>query len=102
MHNPEELFFASISSCHMLWYLHLCTLNNVIVVSYKDECKGEMKEEKNGSGRFVNVSLYPLVIVAKNSMINKANDLHAKAHKMCFIANSCNFPVRNFPVSEAL
>ncbi len=61
-----------------------------------------MMEEENGKGRFVNVSLYPLVIVENNSMINKANELHARAHKMCFIANSCNFPVKNYPVCEAL
>jgi len=51
-YNPEELFLASLSSCHMLWYLHLCSENNIVVVSYRDEPTGIMREEKNGGGHF--------------------------------------------------
>ncbi len=94
-HNPEELFLASISSCHMLWYLHLCSVNDVVVVDYKDEAKGVMEEEKNGSGRFTKVTLNPKVIVAEKEMISKAKSLHRKANEMCFIANSCNFEIEH-------
>ncbi len=92
-HNPEELFLASISSCHMLWYLHLCSVNDVVVVDYTDEAKGIMEEEKNGSGRFTKVSLHPKVVVTDEAMTPKAKALHQKANEMCFIANSCNFEI---------
>lgn len=92
-YNPEELLLASLSSCHMLWYLHLCSENGVIVTSYIDTAKGTMAETTDGGGQFTEVTLYPVVTVADTSMIDKANELHVKANKLCFIANSCNFPV---------
>ncbi len=96
-HNPEELLLASLSSCHMLWYLHLCSEEGIVVVDYTDNAIGEMKEEMNGSGRFVSVSLIPQVTITKSAMIEKAIALHKKANEMCFIANSVNFPVSHFP-----
>jgi len=100
-YNPEELFLASISSCHMLWYLHLCSEAGVVVVDYADNATGTMFEESNGSGRFTDVTLYPQVTVAANSMIEKANELHHKANEYCFIANSCNFPIHHLPTIKA-
>ena len=97
-YNPEELFLASISSCHMLWYLHLCAVNGVIVLEYSDEPKGVMNENDNGSGQFSNVVLHPNVKVSKESMVEKANELHHKANEMCFIANSCNFEIKHSPL----
>ncbi len=94
-HNPEELFVASLSSCHMLWYLHLCSAEGVVVTDYRDEAQGTMIEEKSGKGRFTEVILYPEVTVREAGMIEKARELHHKANEMCFIANSCNFPVRH-------
>lgn len=96
-YNPEELFLGSISSCHMLWYLHLCSENGVIVVHYEDAAKGVMEEAANGSGRFTSVTLFPVVTVAEASMIELANRLHYEANKMCFIANSLNVKVRHEP-----
>ncbi|MHA3789593.1 OsmC family protein [Flavobacterium hauense] len=92
-YNPEELLLASLSSCHMLWYLHLCSEAGIIVTSYIDRAQGTMAETPDGSGHFTGVTLKPDVIVANASMISKANELHHKANTMCFIANSCNFPV---------
>src|SRR5688572_20293501 len=46
--NPEELLVASLSGCHMLWYLHLCAVNGVIVLEYVDEATGLMQENKDG------------------------------------------------------
>ncbi|MBE7176317.1 MAG: OsmC family protein [Mucilaginibacter polytrichastri] len=91
-YNPEELLVASLSSCHMLWYLHLCADAGVIVLAYTDEAKGTM-EEHAGGGRFTSVKLYPKVRVTEKSMVKKARDLHHEAHRLCYIANSCNFPV---------
>ncbi|MEM1325548.1 MAG: OsmC family protein [Bacteroidota bacterium] len=92
-YNPEELFLASLSACHMLWYLHLCSVNKVIVDTYEDEARGTMMEQKDGSGQFTKVTLYPKVIVRSEEMRAKAMMLHHEANKMCFIANSCNFKI---------
>ena len=94
-HNPEDLLVSSLASCHMLWYLHLCAEAGVIVTNYIDNAIGTMTETVNGSGRFTEVILHPIVTVTEEHMIAKANELHRKANELCFIANSVNFPVRH-------
>ena len=96
-HNPEEMLLSSLSSCHMLWYLHFCAEAGIIVVDYTDNAEGIMLETPNGSGHFTEVTLNPTVLVAEESMINKAKELHHKANEFCFIANSVNFPVKHIP-----
>src|SRR4051812_14378129 len=58
-HNPEDLFVASLSSCHMLWYLHLCSEAGVVVTDYVDNAKGTMVVTEDGGGHFAEVTLYP-------------------------------------------
>ena len=99
-HNPEDLFVSSLAACHMLWYLHVCAAAGVIVTNYTDHATGTMTETPNGGGRFTEVILNPMVTVAEVHMIDKANELHAKANELCFIANSVNFPVRHKPVTK--
>ncbi len=94
-HNPEELLVASLSSCHMLWYLHLCSEAGVVVIDYVDNATGTMIETENGGGRFSEVTLHSFVTVSDETMIQKANEIHAVANKLCFIANSVNFPVHH-------
>lgn len=101
-YNPEELFLSSISACHMLWYLHLCSDNGIIVHQYIDNAEGVMEEQANGSGHFKKVTLKPQVIVTKTEMIDQARSLHHKASEMCFIANSLNFKVGHDPVVQLL
>ncbi|MCM5663128.1 OsmC family protein [Galbibacter mesophilus] len=96
-HNPEDLFLASLSSCHMLWYLHLCSVEGVVITAYRDRAEGIMEEDKKGSGKFTKVVLKPLVEVASEEMKEKAIKLHHKANEYCFIANSCNFPITHEP-----
>lgn len=96
-YNPEELLVASLSSCHMLWYLHLCSEHGVIVVEYLDAASGTMQETADDGGRFTEVWLNPIVTVLRPDMIELAKSLHAKASQLCFIANSCNFPVMHNP-----
>lgn len=96
-HTPEDLFVSTLSSCHMLWYLHLCAINGIIVTEYIDKATGVMEEDAAGSGHFTKVILKPEVTVAEKNMIEKANELHRDAHKMCFIANSINFPLVHEP-----
>ncbi|PBQ33322.1 peroxiredoxin [Sphingobacteriaceae bacterium] len=94
-YNPEELFLSSLSSCHMLWYLHLCSEAGVVVTDYVDHPEGTMIETKDGGGYFNAVTLHPEVTVANQSMVKKAADLHHDANKKCFIANSCNFLIEH-------
>jgi organic hydroperoxide reductase OsmC/OhrA len=99
-HNPEDLLVSSLSSCHMLWYLHLCSEAKVIVTDYVDSATGIMIETSNGGGQFTEVTLNPIVTVLEENMIDKANELHKKANELCFIANSVNFPVRHNPTAK--
>jgi organic hydroperoxide reductase OsmC/OhrA len=92
-YNPEELLVASLSSCHMLWYLHLSAINKIAVFEYRDAAVGTMEERADGSGAFVRVLLRPTVKISAGDDRAKAMALHHEAHRMCFIAKSVNFPV---------
>ena len=100
-YNPEELLVASLSSCHMLWYLHLCSDAGVVVTGYVDDASGTMAETADGGGHFTAVVLRPRVTVAAGSDRELATSLHERAHHLCFIANSVNFPVTCEPTVEA-
>ena len=71
-YNPEDLFLSSLSACHMLWYLHLCSVHKIIVTEYLDNATGIMKETENGSGKFTEVTLNPKVKITDESWIEKA------------------------------
>ncbi|WP_298477190.1 OsmC family protein [uncultured Maribacter sp.] len=104
-YNPEDLFLSSISSCHMLWYLHLCSVHNIIVTSYVDNATGIMEENTDGSGKFTSVTLHPNITITNSEHVPKAIELHTEANTMCFIANSCNFKIKhdcNISVENAL
>ena len=92
-YNPEELLVVSISSCHMLWYLHLCAEASIVVNHYCDQAVGTMLETEDGSGHFTKVVLKPLVKITADSDRAQAQQLHEQAHRFCFIANSMNFPI---------
>ena len=92
-HNPEELLVGALSSCHMLWYLHLASTHGLCVLSYEDSAVGEMAEDADGGGRFVGVTLRPRLGLAAGADTALALRLHPLAHEKCFIANSVNFPV---------
>jgi organic hydroperoxide reductase OsmC/OhrA len=96
-YNPEEMMVASLSACHMLWYLHICADNGIVVTDYSDSPVGTLFEQEDGSGRFTEVNLSPVVTVSESWMVEKAGELHEVAHRYCFIANSVNFPVNIQP-----
>lgn len=99
--NPEEMLVAALSSCHKLSYLHLCAVNDVVVTAYVDQAEGFMRfDSKTGAGRFERVILRPRVTISTSSDTATANALHHKAHELCFIANSVNFPVECQPQIE--
>ncbi|WP_369790645.1 OsmC family protein [Rouxiella sp. WC2420] len=93
--NPEDLLVASASACHKLWYLHLCAEAGIIVEAYVDHAEGTMVEGEKG--RFTRIVLKPEVTVKPETNIELATDLHHKAHELCYVANSLNFPVHCEP-----
>ncbi len=95
--NPEDMLVASASTCHMLWYLHLCAVNGVVVLDYRDEAEGLMIEQADGSGAFSRIVLHPQVRLSAASNEAKARELHHEAHRMCFIANSLKCEIATEP-----
>lgn len=95
--NPEELLVASLSACHKLWFLGLCSQAGIVVTAYEDAAEGSMVEEASGAGHFTSVTLRPQVTISADSDGAKAMELHHRAYDMCFIAQSMNFPVNNEP-----
>jgi organic hydroperoxide reductase OsmC/OhrA len=91
--NPEELLVASLSTCHMLWFLHLASDAGLAVTGYEDAPVGTMVETADGGGQFAEVVLHPSVTVGAGDL-SRADALHRAAHEKCFIARSVNFPVR--------
>jgi organic hydroperoxide reductase OsmC/OhrA len=96
--NPEELLVASLSQCHMLWYLHLAAAADIRVLQYRDAAEGVMTESSDGGGHFVAARLKPSVVLAEGADLALATALHMRAHEKCFIARSVNFPVTCEPV----
>jgi organic hydroperoxide reductase OsmC/OhrA len=93
-HNPEDLLVMALSSCHLLSYLALAARAGIAVAAYVDDAAGTMAM-KDGALRFTDVLLRPRVTLAPGGDAAKAAALHEKAHRLCFIANSVNFPVRH-------
>jgi organic hydroperoxide reductase OsmC/OhrA len=92
-YNPEEFLVASLSACHMLWYLHLCSEKGVVVTEYVDEATGVMQDSVDGSGAFTKVTLHPKVRITDGEQVELAQLLHHDAHALCYIARSVHFPV---------
>lgn len=93
LYNPEDLLLSSLVSCHMMSYLYVCSQNGIEVLEYSDNAEATLEVAADGSGRFVEVRLNPKVKISNSDKIELANELHTKANQLCFIANSCNFPV---------
>jgi organic hydroperoxide reductase OsmC/OhrA len=102
--DPEELLVASLSSCHMLWFLDYARHTGVDVLSYLDEASGEMGADAQGRVVMTAVTLRPKIAAAPPAPSKAGIDaLHEKAHAACFIANSVKSEVRIEPVyTEAL
>jgi organic hydroperoxide reductase OsmC/OhrA len=98
--NPEDLLVTAISSCHMLSYLYVCAMEGIVITSYTDNTTGIMIENTSGGGNFKEVTLNPIFYVADESMVEKAIELHHKAHEICYIANSVNFEVKFNPTCK--
>lgn len=87
--DPEEAFVASVSSCHMLFFLDFARRAGVIVTSYEDEAEGEMHQGSDGKMRITRVTLRPRIVYGDVAPTDAMLvELHHKAHDACFIANS--------------
>jgi len=102
LYNPEDLLLSSLVSCHMMSYLYVCSQNGIEILEYSDNAEATLEVSADGSGRFVEVKLNPKVKISDSDKIGLALELHAKANQLCFIANSCNFPVLHDATCEAI
>ncbi|AUS06500.1 OsmC family protein [Pseudotamlana carrageenivorans] len=91
--NPEDLLLSALASCHMMSYLYVCAQHKIEVLSYSDDAEGILAVNTDGSGQFTGVHLKPVVTIKDKSQKDLALGLHEKANALCFIANSCNFPI---------
>jgi organic hydroperoxide reductase OsmC/OhrA len=93
--NPEQLFLAAVSQCHMLWFLHLAAVAGVVVTDYEDRATAVMAEEPSGAGQFTGMTLHPRVTVVDPTQQALVGELHERAGSMCFLARSVNFPIHH-------
>ena len=100
-YNPEELLVGALSACHMLWVLHLSADAGIAITEYVDEAIGEMVEHPDGSGEFTRVVLRPHVVITDAGRIAEATAIHDRAHAVCCLARSMNFPVEHEVVVTA-
>ena len=100
--DPEEAFVASLSSCHMLWFLHLARDGGFVVERYRDEAVGELGKDANGNVAMTVVTLRPRVLFGSERLPTEAeiDQLHHRAHDACFIANSVKTEVRCVPAVD--
>jgi len=99
-HNPEDLLLAAITGCHLLSYLALCARSRICVLAYSDHAEAVMETTPDGGGRFTSATLHPRVVIRDGAQRERALALHDKAHAHCFIASSCNFPIRHVATVE--
>ena len=95
--DPEELFVASLSTCHMLWVLDFARRAGLIVEAYVDPAEGIMGKDGEGKIAMLSVTLKPKITLADPSRAGELPHIHHQAHEACFIANSVKTEVRVEP-----
>ena len=98
--DPEEAFVASVSSCHMLWFLSIAAKRKLVIDSYRDDAVGIMGRNSDGKIVVATVKLRPRVSFsgARVPAREEIDALHHEAHEACYIANSITTEVRCEPV----
>jgi len=88
--DPEQAFVASLSACHMLWFLDIAARAGFLVEAYRDEAEGTLAEGPSGKQMMTRVALSPQVSFTgeRRPTADELADLHHRAHEACFIANS--------------
>ena len=97
--DPEEAFVASLSSCHMLWFLSIAAKRGFCVDSYVDNADGIMDKDALGRTAITHVTLRPKVAFAgvRLPATSEVESMHDSAHTQCFIANSVRTEVQCKP-----
>ncbi len=97
--DPEEMFVASLASCHMLWFLSLAAQQGWCVEVYEDDAQGRLARDEHGRLAMTEVLLRPRVVFAgeRQPGDDQLQQLHHQAHEKCFIANSVRSTVRCEP-----
>jgi organic hydroperoxide reductase OsmC/OhrA len=84
--DPEEMFVASLASCHMLWFLDFARRAGIEILSYEDEAEGVMAKNAEGRTAITRVTLRPKIECSADAAT--LEKIHHQAHEVCFIANS--------------
>jgi organic hydroperoxide reductase OsmC/OhrA len=94
--DPEEAFVASLSSCHMLWFLSIAAQQGFCIDAYEDAAEGVMGRDAAGRMAMLHVTLRPRVRCsgAKQPDAEELGAMHRAAHEQCFIANSVRTELR--------
>jgi organic hydroperoxide reductase OsmC/OhrA len=94
--DPEEAFVASVSSCHMLWFLSLAAERGYVVDAYSDRADGKLAPMPDGRKGMTQVVLRPQVVFSGARLPDDGAvaALHHEAHTQCYIANSVRSEVR--------
>lgn len=96
--DPEEMFVASLASCHMLWFLDFARRAGIAVRSYRDRPSGNLGKNEEGRVAMLSVTLRPFADCDADAGL--LADLHHKAHEACFIANSVKTPITVEPQTK--
>ncbi len=91
--NPEELLVGAASSCHMLTFLAVAARKGLVVTAYVDKAVGTLAKDERGTMSITEVVLHPVVTFQTEVDAETLAQLHEKAHKGCFIANSVRMPI---------
>ena len=88
--DPEEAFVASLSSCHMLFFLSIAAKNGYVIDEYVDNAVGVMEKDKGGKVSITKVTIKPKVVFSGENKpeIEQIERMHYQSHELCFIANS--------------
>ncbi len=96
--DPEEAFIASLSSCHMLWFLHVASAKRWVVTEYSDQAEGLLSKDSDGHLAMTRVTLHPKIqFIGESPSAEDVEKLHHRAHKLCFIANSVKTDIQIEP-----
>ena len=87
--DPEQMLIAAVSSCHMLWFLHLACTAKHVVERYRDEVSGVLAKNAEGKEAITRVTLRPVVSFRGTPpTAEQFERLHERAHERCYVANS--------------
>jgi len=88
--DPEEAFVASVSSCHMLTFLHLASKAGFTIERYEDDAVGRMSKDARGVPWVSEITLHPSIVYGGDNRPSPAEEarLHGEAHEQCYISSS--------------